>query len=198
MDSTSDCDSNRFCGTSFGSCDTSSQNRFCKLYTDSCSDIFDPVCGCNGGTYDNPCLATNARANIRSYGSCPTSCDTTSDCPSDSWCRDGSCQDYALNGESCGGTSLSSQERCIPSNYCVRYGSDDYGTCHRSCSNSADCTGSQFCATVGLDCSAYRYCASETESCPDFRPVCGCNSVSYENPCEAYRAGESVRSMGVC
>ena len=36
-----------------------------------CTMQFDPVCGCNGQTYSNACLAENAGVTAYTKGSCP-------------------------------------------------------------------------------------------------------------------------------
>jgi len=37
-----------------------------------CTKQFEPVCGCDGHTYNNPCLAAFARVNVASVGACVT------------------------------------------------------------------------------------------------------------------------------
>lgn len=43
----------------------------CELRPEFCILIFDPVCGCDGQTYGNACLAANAGVNVASEGECP-------------------------------------------------------------------------------------------------------------------------------
>jgi hypothetical protein len=37
----------------------------------SCITLYDPVCGCNGKTYGNDCMATAAGIRVVSKGECP-------------------------------------------------------------------------------------------------------------------------------
>lgn len=60
------------------------------------------------------------------------------------------------------------------------------------CGSSSEYCQVASCANTGT-------CAARPTGCfTIFDPVCGCNGVTYSNPCEAARAGVSVRRKGRC
>lgn len=66
------------------------------------------------------------------------------------------------------------------------------------------CTDSEYCAYApGLFCGALdagAICEPRPEQCGDgnVQPVCGCDGVTYNNPCEAALAGTGFSSYGDC
>lgn len=62
-----DCGGNEYCGKPEGQCD--SEGR-CQDRPEVCTQIFDPVCGCDGETYSNACEAAAAGVNVASQGEC--------------------------------------------------------------------------------------------------------------------------------
>jgi hypothetical protein len=58
-----------------------------------CPRVFDPVCACNGTTYDNECLANAAGQNVASRGECgtTTTCSSNRDCDAAQWCAGAGC-----------------------------------------------------------------------------------------------------------
>jgi len=71
------------------------------------------------------------------------------------------------------------------------------------CDSNADCSESQYCALED-SCENPGSCLDRPESCepaPDSEPtgpVCGCDSVTYMDACEAARAGVRVSAEGEC
>lgn len=69
-----------------------------------------------------------------------------------------------------------------------------------SCFATSDCGPTEYCATPicpGED--VIGECVPRETSCDlDFRPVCGCDDRTYDNPCAARMAGVVVRAEGPC
>ncbi|MES1241012.1 MAG: Kazal domain-containing protein [Acidobacteriota bacterium] len=65
------CGEGEFCAKLFGSCD---ESGLCEPRPESCVEhghvIDKPVCGCDGKTYGNYCLAAASGVNVRSEGPC--------------------------------------------------------------------------------------------------------------------------------
>ena len=62
------CEADQFCETPDNSC--AFALGVCKEIPDACSEIFQPVCGCDGEDYANSCLANAAAVSILRPGSC--------------------------------------------------------------------------------------------------------------------------------
>jgi len=76
-------------------------------------------------------------------------------------------------------------------------------TCPAKCLTDTDCLdGTQFCKFPVGSCGAAGdagVCTTRSNGCPDvWDPVCGCDGLTYGNPCEADAAGVSVRHVGTC
>ncbi len=69
-----DCAAEEFCRTEPGAC---GEAGMCEQRPESCRDVFDPVCGCDGRTYGNGCNAAGAGVSIAFAGPCePTATPT--------------------------------------------------------------------------------------------------------------------------
>jgi hypothetical protein len=74
----------------------------------------------------------------------------------------------------------------------------DDATCG-ACKENADCPETQYCARPVGACSATGACESRPLLCTrELRPVCGCDGVTYANPCEAAAHGANIAHDGRC
>jgi hypothetical protein len=149
-----------------------------------CPLIYAPVCGCNGVTYDNNCLATNL-GGVTSWTDGP--CAQTN-CLDLEGINFGPCDlflGYANVGGTCAGLS-----GCGYTSGNVDYTNNFFttlGECAASCGDVNCINQWQLDAGLTVDCISL------------WNPVCGCNSVTYSNECDAFfYGGVSTMSLGDC
>ncbi len=174
-----------------------------------CIEIFAPVCGCNGQTYDNWCYAY--------YGGVT------------SWVN-GTCgNEYYFDYNVCQGDTISIGMAGWEGNVMYDWSPMNgvvgcVDNCGTDCSNCFNISVSPSSTTtytlhtfytLGMEHSYYHYtlnvndCSSDcidsalidsTSACPDiWMPVCGCNFVTYGNQCDATNYGGVTTSYpGEC
>ena len=175
-----------------------------------CPLVWDPVCGCDGNTYANDCVAAMAGVSVNHKGECVSAyCYSNDMCTPEEYCYFAEC---ALeSGECkprpelcllvwdpvCGCDGKTYDNACLAA---VAGVSVDYeGECLPDyCWSNDMCTAAEYCF--------FEVCALETGMCTDrpvacpdvWDPVCGCDGNTYGNDCEAAAAGISVDYTGEC
>ena len=130
------CRDNQYCAGEALTCDG---EGVCEDRPERCEDIFNPVCGCDGRNYGNPCEAAAARSRVASRGMCPVvecrldprgdgCCFTDDDCtPGRTVCRntrecrvgaEGTCVSVPEDGECWVDSDCAFGGVCVGANQC--------------------------------------------------------------------------------
>ncbi len=185
------CPENQFCKFAAGRCDEPKVVGVCTSIPDACDTLFDPVCGCDGQTYSNPCLADTAGVSVEHFGPCGEGC----------------CDPNAEPGVGSNPTCFEGATCCSDGQWRCNEG-DGSTTCDEACDlrvcggiAGRPCERGEFCKlNAGECCCDFQgVCSPIPDACIEiFQPVCGCDGETYSNECFAWAAGVSVDHSGQC
>jgi len=152
-----DCASTEFCAKD--DCDAVGT---CTAKPELCVMLWNPVCGCDGQTYDNTCIAHAAGVNVNHEGECQG----TSGCLVDSDCNDdiGCTSDICLPSGEC--NNVPSNELCWDSNECT----DDLCELEVGCSNPPTAPGMP--CDDGNECTLQDTCDGTGLCTGEVNPIC--------------------------
>ncbi len=194
--------------------DLVNSNRACDVDADC--QILNGACGVGiGGCYElvNQNVSQenlNGLAEAWSAGECFGPVCDCAEPPARAVCNDGVCDGSnelvgpgcdADSGFVCGSNGRRYDNECAAAD-------DDVdvlyaGDC-RTCDDNDACEGNELCLGVGNLCGEGMFgrsiCVPQPESCDVATPgeVCGCDGATYDNTCEARRAGVAVSGFGGC
>jgi hypothetical protein len=217
------CRAGEYCAIVAGSCQIADAAGVCTVRPNGCTADVAPVCGCDGNTYSNACQAALAGVNVDHTGECVRKCGTIVGLT----CRAGEYCDLGVgtcNVADAGGICQVEPTVCPLTFVAAPVCGCDGRTYENACLAAAagmniDYTGECVLRTcggiAGVVCRAGEYCAMDVGTCQihdgagtcqpmpdvcmdvvDF--VCGCDGKTYNNACQAARAGTSVASAGTC
>jgi hypothetical protein len=203
-----DCPLDSYCAKKAGDCDGIGS---CEVRGLICPLIFAPVCGCDGQTYSNACVAASSGVNVLHDGECGVICKDNSACPEGSYCarspgdcdgigdcqpRPGGCPENFDPVCGCDGVTYGNDCEAASAGVTVLH----RGECRPGgCVSNDDCDGFSVCVKDDGDCDGVGVCERRPDACiAIFDPVCGCDGENYSNRCVAHAAGVSVRHEGEC
>ena len=167
----------------------------CEERPTLCTREFNPVCGCDGNTYSNPCGAAAAGVRVDFEGECP--CSDNDDCLEGKFCDHGT----ACAGDL--GTCMNRPTMCAEEfdpvcgcdgqpydtacfAHAARVQVSAEGVC--DCDSNEDCEATEFCNA--LTCDGPGHCEIKPDLCTlDVDDSRACDGMDYANACVANSNG---------
>lgn len=203
-----------------GQCEVSDNVGQCVPLCGACPLVYRPVCGCDGKTYGNECEAHMQGVSVNHEGPCEATCGGIIGvpCPEGQFCQfapgrcnvsddqglcrpiPNGCPDVWMPVCGCDGVTYGNACEAAAAKASINY----EGPCRGVCGGfiGVPCPEGQFCQFAPGRCHVsddQGQCRPIPTACPEvWRPVCGCDGVTYGNPCKAATEGVSIKNEGEC
>lgn len=179
------------CGETTGTCEPNSDTY--------CIFVYAPVCGCDGKTYSNSCVAASALVDVLHDGECESTCTKNSDCGDGEFCHfdfatcggEGTCESInetcdPLYSPVCGCNGQTFANACFANAFGMSIAYN--GICEAICINDSDCADGEFCSATGECLSAD--CTNDAD--------CGFGRACVSAPGECGNEGTCTRTPELC
>jgi hypothetical protein len=205
------CDRGEACIYKTGVCGR--EDGICMALPGGCPRIWAPVCGCDGKTYGNECVAHSSGVSVSYEGECTVECKQTEHCPDPrgQFCKKPSCEEAGecaprpnacpdVYAPVCGCDGVTYENACTANQHGATVKSE--GPCRCDGRTGNTCSDGDFCDHDPGTCfirDAEGVCVEVGEYClAVYDPVCGCDGVTYSNDCDRIQHRAQKLHDGAC